>query len=186
MVPLTALWLPVLLSAVLVFVASSLIHMVLGWHNGDYDRLPDEDAVMGALREHGVGPGDYAFPRPEDPEEMKSPEFQESYARGPTGFLTVIPAGPMAMGKQLAQWFAYTLVIGVLVALVAGRALAPGAEYMAVFHVVALAAFLGYAGGEPVRSIWWRRSWATTARHVVDGLAYALLTAGSFGWLWPA
>ena len=36
MVGLAALWLPILLSAVIVFVASSLIHMVSGWHKSDY------------------------------------------------------------------------------------------------------------------------------------------------------
>ena len=36
MVSLADLWLPILLSAVLVFVASSLIHMVLGWHRHDF------------------------------------------------------------------------------------------------------------------------------------------------------
>jgi hypothetical protein len=34
-------------------------------------------------------------------------------------------------------------------------------------------------------SIWYHRSWGTTLRYTVDGLVYALLTAGIFGWLWP-
>jgi len=32
MVPLTSLWAPILLSAVIVFVASSIMHMVLPFH----------------------------------------------------------------------------------------------------------------------------------------------------------
>ena len=38
MVSLTALWLPILLSAALVFLASFLIHMVIGYHAADYGR----------------------------------------------------------------------------------------------------------------------------------------------------
>ena len=45
MVSISALWLPILLSAVIVFVASSIIHMVLPVHRGDYRKLPEEDRV---------------------------------------------------------------------------------------------------------------------------------------------
>ena len=62
MVSLADLWLPILLSAVLVFVASSLIHMVLGWHRHDFKKLAAEDAVMDALRPFNLGPGNYVAP----------------------------------------------------------------------------------------------------------------------------
>jgi len=48
MVSITALWLPILLSAVIVFVASSIIHMLLPIHKSDYRKLPDEEKVMDA------------------------------------------------------------------------------------------------------------------------------------------
>ena len=83
-------------------------------------------------------------------------------------------------------WFLYTVVIGFMVAYVASRTLAPGAEYLKVFQIVGAVAFLGYAGAEPTASIWKFVSWGTTAKLVLDGLVYALLTAGVFGWLWPA
>jgi hypothetical protein len=35
-------------------------------------------------------------------------------------------------------------------------------------------------------SIWRGQSWGTTWKHVADGLVYALVTAGTFGWLWPS
>ena len=53
MVPITALWLPILLSAVIVFVASSIIHMLLPIHKSDYRQLPEEDRVLGTLRAAG-------------------------------------------------------------------------------------------------------------------------------------
>ena len=43
--PFGSLWLPVMISAVVVFVASSIIHMALKYHKADYKSLPNEDAV---------------------------------------------------------------------------------------------------------------------------------------------
>jgi hypothetical protein len=34
-------------------------------------------------------------------------------------------------------------------------------------------------------SIWYSRAWINTIKSTIDGLIYALLTAGTFGWLWP-
>ena len=75
--PLTVLWLPILVSTVLVFFASFLMHMVLTYHRSDYRKLPDEDRVLDALRSAGVTPGrTYHFPYCTH-KEMKSPEAQE-------------------------------------------------------------------------------------------------------------
>ncbi|HEX9705474.1 MAG TPA: hypothetical protein VGA20_09525 [Gemmatimonadales bacterium] len=123
MTALSALWLPILLSAVIVFVASSVIHMASPWHKKDYPRVPNEDRVMDALRGLGIPPGDYMMPRAYGAQEMRSPEFAEKVKKGPLAILTVLPPGPIRMGKNLTRWFL--------------------------------------------------------------GLIYALLTAGTFGWLWP-
>ena len=185
MVPITALWLPILLSAVIVFVASSIMHMVLPYHKSDYRKLPDEDKLIDALRGAGVTPGPaYHFPHSTH-KEMKSPEVVEKFKRGPIGLLTVIPSGPPAMGKYLGMWFVYCVVVGIFVACVTVSTLAPGTRYQAVFHVAGLAAFLAYGVGQIQDSIWKGQTWGVTAKHVFDGLIYALLTAGTFGWLWP-
>ena len=42
MVPVMSLWMPIILSAVIVFLTSFVIHMVLTYHRGDYKALPDE------------------------------------------------------------------------------------------------------------------------------------------------
>src|ERR1700730_7990074 len=147
MVPISALWLPILISAVIVFVASSILHMVLPFHKSDYRKLPEEDRVLDALRAVGVTPGrTYHFPFTTH-KEMKLPEAVEKFKRGPIGLLTVIPSGAPAMGKYLGLWFAYCVVIGIVVACVAASTLAPGTRYPMVFHLVGLAAFLGYALG---------------------------------------
>jgi hypothetical protein len=185
MVPITALWLPILLSAVIVFVASSIFHMLLPIHKSDYRKLPEEGRVLDALRAAGVTPGrTYHFPYTTH-KEMKSPEAVERFKRGPVGLLTVIPSGPPAMGKYLGQWFLYCVVIGVFVAYLTGRTLNPGTPYLEVFRVAGTTAFLGYAVAQIQDSIWKGQSWSVTLKHVFDGLIYGLLTAGTFGWLWP-
>jgi hypothetical protein len=185
MVPISALWIPILLSAVIVFVASSVLHMVLPYHKSDYRKLPEEDRVVDVLRAAGVTPGPaYHFPHTTHIE-MKSPEVVEKFKRGPIGLLTVIPSGPPAMGKYLGMWFVYCVVVGIFAAFVAGSTLRPGTRYLVVFHLTGLAAFLAYGVGHLQDSIWRGQFWGVTAKHVFDGLIYALLTAGTFGWLWP-
>ena len=185
MVSLMSLWLPILLSAVLVFVVSSLIHMVLKYHRTDFGKVPNEDQVMDALRPFGIAPGDYVIPHAGSMKAMKTPEFIEKMTKGPAAFLTVVENGPPAMGKSLVQWFVYSLVVGVFAAYVAGRALDPGADYLPVFRYVGTVAFTGYALALLQNSIWYKRNWTATLKSVFDGLLYALVTAGTFGWLWP-
>lgn len=185
MTALSALWLPILLSAVVVFVVSSIIHMGPFWHRTDYPRIPNEEKVMDALRPLGIPPGDYMVPRPSSSEAMRSPEFMDRIRRGPVLILTVLPPGPISTGRSLVLWFLNAVVVGLLAACVAARTLPPGAEYMRVFGLVATTAFIGYAVALWQMWIWYRRSLAMTIKATFDGLIYALLTAGFFGWLWP-
>lgn len=185
MVFLSALWLPIVLAAVFVFIASSVIHMVLPIHKGDYDKMPNEDDVLEAMGKAGVEPGDYMFPCARSMKDMAEPGMVEKYNRGPVGVMTVWPSGPMQMGPSLAAWFVYCLVISWVVAYVTGRTFGAGAEYLSVFRVAGTVAFLAYAGGHAQASIWFKRSWTTTLKHTFDGLIYGLMTAGAFGWLWP-
>ena len=185
MVPILSLWLPIVLSAVIVFVASSLLHMVLSYHANDYRKLPEEETFAETLRKLNIPPGQYMFPRPENPKEMKSPEFQEKVKKGPGVILTLWPGGSPSMVPYLAQWFVYSVVVGIFAAYVAGRALGPGAHYLAVFRFAGVTAFTCYALAGWQESIWYKRSWSTTLKNTFDGLVYALLTAGTFGWLWP-
>ncbi len=185
MVPVLSLWMPILLSAVLVFVVSSIIHMVLTYHRSDIRKLPSQDEVMEALRKFNIPPGDYMMPFAGSTQEMKSPDFVEKRKKGPVAFMTVMASGEPAMGGSLAQWFVYCLVVGVFAAYVAGRALDRGAEYLAVFRFAGCTAFVGYSLALMQNSIWMKRAWGATFRLMFDGLVYGLLTAGTFGWLWP-
>jgi hypothetical protein len=185
MVGLAALWLPILLSAVIVFVMSSVVHMMLPWHKSDYPQIPNEAKVTDALRPLAIPPGDYMVPRASSMQEMRSPEFAEKMKRGPVLILTVLPNGGMGMTKNLVLWFIYSLIIGLFAAYVTSRAVPMGATYLQVFRFAGVTAFSCYAVALWQMSIWYRRAWGTTIRATVDGLLYALLTAGVFGWLWP-
>lgn len=185
MTSLALLWLPILLSAIVVFVASSIIHMALPWHKGDYRRIPDEDKFMDALRPLAIPPGDYMVPRPASMKEMGSPEFAAKIKKGPVMVVTVMPNEKAGMGKNMVLWFIYSAVVGFLAAYVAGRALPVGAPYLHVFRFAGTTAFIAYSVALFQMSIWYRRAWATTIKSAFDGLIYGLLTAGVFGWLWP-
>lgn len=185
MVEMHLLWLPILLSAVIVFVASSIIHMATPLHKKDYPRLEAEDRVMDALRPIAIPPGEYMVPRPASMKDMKSPEFMEKMKKGPVFMLSMWKSGPQSMGKPLFLWFVYALVVGVFAAYVAGRALPAGAHYLSVFRFAGVTAFVGYTMALWQLSIWYHRPWGISIRATVDGLLYALLTAGTFGWLWP-
>lgn len=185
MISVTQLCLPILLSAVFVFVASSILHMVLKIHNGDYKKLPGEDQIMETMRGQGIEPGMYMLPHAGSMKDMGTPEMIEKYNRGPVAWLTVLPNGPIAMGKSLVQWFIYTAFIGFVVAYVATLALSGGAEYKVVFRLTGTVAILAYAFSAFPESIWKGQGWCVTLKFVFDGVVYGLVTAGTFGWLWP-
>ncbi len=185
MISITSLWLPILVGAVLAFFASAVTHMLLPIHLKDFGGLPDEEALREALRKQNAAPGDYVFPHAATMKEMGTPEMKAKYEKGPNGLLTITPSETPKMGKPLLQWFIYLVVVCFAVAYLASRTLDAGAEYLQVFRVTGTVAFLATAGAEPVVSIWYRRSWSTTAKNLVDGLIYALLIAGSFAGFWP-
>ncbi len=185
MVPLSELWAPILLASVLVFVASSLIWTVLPFHRQDYRKLPDEPALADALRRQGALAGEYVFPCPSDPRERKDPAFLKRMEEGPVGFLTLAKPGDVGMGKKLVTWFLYVVVVSIFVAYLAAHTLPGGTEYLQVFRVVGTAAILAYSGAAIPAGIWYSRPWGNVFRSVIDGVVYGLLTAGTFGWLWP-
>jgi hypothetical protein len=185
MVPVMSLWIPIVLSAVVVFVASSIMHMVLPYHRGDLRKVPKENEVMEALRTFNIPPGDYGMPLAGSMSGMKDPEFVKKMSAGPVIFMTVVPSGPPTMGLTLVLWFFYSVVVSVFAAYIAGRALGPGAEYLQVFRFAGCTAFIAYSLALLQHSIWYKRNWGTTLKSMFDGLVYGLLTAGMFGWLWP-
>lgn len=184
MVPIASLWMPIVVSAILVFLVSSVLHMALKYHKADYQPLPDEARQVEALR--GLAPGYYVFPYCSDTREMGAPAMVEKYQKGPCGLMTIQPSGPPPMGKHLALWFFYGLLVSFFTAYVAAHTVPGGASYLAVFRVVGATAFMAFGVPNLVGSIWHGIPWSNSFRALFDGLIYALVTAGAFGWLWPA
>jgi hypothetical protein len=185
MVSLGSLWLPILVSAVLVFVVSAIIHMVLKYHNSDYTRIPNEDAVRAAIRAGNPPPAQYVLPYCPDMKDMEKPEMKQKYIDGPVAVMNVLPTGVPRMGKYLIQWFIFILLVSFFIAYIAAQSIPAGARYLEVFRVVGAVGFLVYGLGAAPESIWMGKPWKVTWKGALDGLAYGLVTAGAFGWLWP-
>jgi hypothetical protein len=186
MVSIPALWLPILLSAVPIFIVSAALGLGLEdlQARSDYKQLPDEANLLATLRVASLKRGLYTFPYCTH-QNMKSPEMAEKFKQGPVGMLTVMPSGPPMMAKFLSQWFVYCIIIGIFVAYLTGRTLPPGVAHRSVFHLAGATAFLAYGVGQLSSGIWRGQLWGMTAKEVIDGVVYALVTAEIFALLWP-
>jgi hypothetical protein len=181
---LASLWLPVVLSAVVVWVASAIVWMAL-WHKTDFKGLSDEESVRGALKSSNPAPGQYWMPFA-DQQGMKDPDVIRRFEEGPVAILTVMKPGRPGMGKNMGLALLYYLFVGIFVAYVASRYLPVGGDYMSVFRLTSVAAFMGYGIASIPDSIWFGRPWNFTMKLLMDALIYGLLTGGVFGWLWPS
>lgn len=185
MVALVELWAPILVSAFLVFVASSVIHMALKYHNKEYRGFSNEDEVRAAIRKGNPSPGLYFVPYFADMKECGTPQAEQKLVEGPIAHVTVSPSGKMNMGPQLMQWFIFSVVVSVISAYMASRTLAPSTEYLAVFRIAGCTAFLAYGFAYIPTTIWFKRPWSATLKDLFDALVYGMITGGTFGWLWP-
>lgn len=179
------LWLPILVSAAAVFVVSSVVHMLLPFHKSDHGKIPGEDAVLEAMRSEGVKPGSYVFPSAASLKDMGTPEMVAKCQKGPVGLLTVLPTGVPNIGKNLIQWFLFSVVIAFFTAYIGSLALDAGATFKMVLRVTGATATLGYAASSIQDSVWKGQRWGVTAKFLVDGLLYGVTTGIVFAWLWP-
>jgi hypothetical protein len=185
MTALATLWLPILLSAVFVFIVSSIIHMAPLWHKSDFPALPNQEKAIIALQALAIPPGDYILPRANDMKEMRTPEFKAKFKAGPVMFMTVLANPSMSMTRPLTLWFIFVLVTNFLVAYVASLTLAPGADRQMVFCIIGTVTFLAHAAGLWPMSIWYGRALSITIKSTIDAVIFAAVTAGTFVWLWP-
>jgi len=184
--PFGSLWLPVIVSAVVVFVASAIFHMVLKYHKADYKRVPNEEGVRAAIAKGDPAPGIYFTPHCPDMKLLKEPAIQKQFETGPVALLTVLPKGAPAMGKSLALWFGYCVAVSFVTAYVARHTMLPGADGLLVMRITGAVAFAAYALSQIVDSIWKGQPWRNTLLHGLDGLVYSLVTALTFRIMWPA
>ena len=183
--PFGSLWVPVIVSAIVVFVASSILHMALKYHKSDYKPLANEDAVREAISRGNQPPGVYMTPHCADMKQMKDPAMMDKFVKGPVALLTVMPKGAPNMGKHLGLWLGFCVLVSFVAAYVARHTLTPGADGMLVMRITGTVAFAGYALSYVSDSIWKAQPWSNTMRHVLDGVIYALLTGLTFRLLWP-
>jgi hypothetical protein len=186
MTALLALWLPILVSAVAVFVISSLVHMVFKWHTPDYKAFANEDAVRAAINAGQPAPGQYVLPYCADMKQLATEEMAKKFREGPVGFLRLSAPGAHNMGRSLGLWFLLTLVVSSFGAYLAVRlcGLDP-AQGARAAKLVGAVSFAAYAFGTIPESIWMARPWISTAKYVFDAALYALGTWVVFLWLWP-
>ncbi|MFZ5496029.1 MAG: hypothetical protein ACOZE5_11940 [Verrucomicrobiota bacterium] len=182
---LLALWLPILVSALAVFVISSLVHMVFKWHASDYNGFANEDAVREALRAANPAPGRYVLPHCKDMKDMATDAMKKKYAEGPVGHVTIIPNGQPAMGKYLGMWFLLCVLVSAAAAFLAAKAYGLAAPAQGAAKMAGAVAFIGYGFGTFQESIWMGRPWSATAKYLLDSALYAAGTWAVFLWLWP-
>lgn len=186
MVSLAQLWLPILLAAVGVHIASAIIHMFLHfWHSADYHGFSNEDAVQAAIGKGNPAAGIYMVPYCK-PEDMRKPETIEKFKKSPQAFLFVRTTTGMNMGKPLIQWFIFCLLVAFFGAYVASVTLAAGTAGAQVCRVVATVSFMAFGFGTIPYAIWFGEPWKSIGKALVDALIYGFIAGGVFAWLWPA
>ena len=178
------LWLPILLSALFVFITSAAFWMVAPHHQNEWGKLPSQDAVLGALRAQPAVPGLYTLPGVNDPAERKDPAWRADVDRGPVAYVTLRPGGMPNMGASMAKSLLGNVVVSLFCAYVASHALAPDAGYLQVFRIVGACGFMSYALASLQDSVWFGRPWSSFGKQCFDALVFGCLMGGTFGWLW--
>ena len=185
MVSMTQLILPIVISAILVFIVAALVWMVAPHHKRDWKGLANEDAVRSALNAMKPAPGMYMIPFAGTPQARAEPSLVKKFEEGPVAYLTVRRSGSMSMGPMMVQSLIYYLVVSSIVGYLAIHALPIGSPYLKVFQVVGTAAWLAYGFGNVSESIWFSKPWSSAFKQLFDSLLFAMVTAGAFGWRWP-
>jgi len=183
--PIGSLWLPVLVSAAVVFFASFILHMVLKYHTADHKPLPNEDAVRDALGKSNAAPGLYFTPHCADHKVMKDPAKMAMFEKGPVAIITMFPKGMPMLAKHLALWCGFSVLVSFVAAYVARHTLQPGADGLLVMRITGTVAFAGYGLSQISDSIWKGQPWGNTCRALLDAAIYAVLTGLTFRMLWP-
>lgn len=179
------LWLPIVVAAIGVFAASSLIHMVFKWHNSEYRGLPNEDEVRRVLGHADLTPGMYVTPHCTDMKEMGTDAIQQKFRDGPVATIILRAPGSPAMGKSLSQWFTLNIVIAALGAMLAILAFGIAGDAHQSGHFIGIFTMIAYGCGSVQESIWMGRPWSATFKYLLDAFIYGAVSAVIFWQLWP-
>ncbi len=178
------LWLPIVLSAVIVLIGSATVWMALKYENAQWKPIEGEDQLRDVVRKLNLpAPGQYIFPHGMGREGMAA--AMKKMEQGPNGILLLTRPRTFSMTAQLVQSFIYYLVVSFFVAYVSSHALPAGVDYLKVFQIAGVTGFMAYGFALVPEAIWFGRTWKSVCLSIFSGLIYGCLTAGTFGWLWP-
>jgi hypothetical protein len=160
-VSLAQLWLPILIATVCVFFTSSIIWMLLPYHKPDIKFIPNETEFDEAMA-----------------------KLKARWKSGPWGTINVMGQQPNFAINLLKTFIAYGLIT-TMVAYIAGMSVGPGAEYMHVFRAVATAGVLGHCMGGLANAFFMGTPTRFIFTSFIDGVIFALITAGVIASMWP-
>ena len=174
------LWLPVLLTAIALFIASSVCWTVLPHHENDFEKADSEDELMSSIRQLNLKPGKYMFPFMKHSEQSQQ-EMIDKYTAGPRG--TLVLWDMPNMGRNLGLTFVFFLLIAIVTAYIGWEALGADAGFLKVFQIIGALSVLVHCSSGQLNAIWFPRK---TSMDFVDGIAYGIITGLIFALLWPA
>lgn len=146
-----------LVGGIVVFIVGALLHTVLGLAEVGVKSIPQEDAVLSAMRSAIPTPGFYVFPAPNmtpgrSKEQMQSDNaaYAAKYQQGPSGILVYTPGGSaLNYGKLLGGEFVIDLVSAFFLACILAMGAGGVSSYWKRVFAVTLAGlfagvFLGF------------------------------------------
>ena len=184
---LSHLWIPILVSAAAVWIASALAWMIVGHHKNDNPALPNEQEVIDTIKGWNLPPGEYMFPdfrRCKGMTKEQKQAMYENMQKSPMGILRVW--GKISMGGNMLWTFVVCLVVSTLIAYLGWSALPhAGSSFAHTFQVLGTAGILAYCFASFPGDIWFQRSRRAMTTNFIDGVVFGLITGAVFAWLWP-
>lgn len=190
---LSHLWLPILVSAAAVWIASSLAWMVIGHHKHTWKEIPNEDEFIATIKRFRIAPGSCGFPEFRKCEGLSKEEKLakwEEMQKHPIGVLRVW--GPLSMGRNWVLSLVVNLVASTLIGYHGWSALrhggsdgAPTASFAKVMQVLGTVGILAYCFASLQNDIWFQRSRREVVTGLIDGVVLGLITGAVFRLLWP-
>jgi hypothetical protein len=144
-------WLAIVLAGLLCWIASALIHMLIKYHNADYNKLANEEAV--ALADQSPVSALYTLPYCNDMKAMGEESMQKKFNDGPVAMITIMPNSMPSMGKLLSQQILYFILCSLLIGYLASLSIATNVDFMMVFRQIFIASFLTYGWAQIPLSI---------------------------------
>lgn len=176
-----SLWMPIVGSGFATHFASTLAWTVLPHHKPEIKSLGDkEEQFTDWIACKEIEPGQYVFPYCEDMKQTETELFKQKQGKC-SGELRVW-ARPVNMLAAMVKTLGFFLFAAFMIGYVCAYTLTPYTDKGDVFRIVLVLGIMTHCFAIFPRVFWFPRSYATS---LVDGVVYALLTAGIFYALWP-